>query len=173
MHFHTTGENMDEMLLCIANGITNIRVMWGSENVLKLRTKAKDKDFICPNTYTASNIFDGNPPVFEGMTVIETPEQARQAVLDAKEKGYDFIKIYNKLLKPQFEEIVKTAKEVGMDVIGHRPVKAILGDGEIMSQTKIMDMESIMYSWTNKGGSNMNCTFSDNKMMMKAQFNLK
>jgi hypothetical protein len=42
-----------------------------------------------------------------------------------------------------------------------------------MSQSKIMDMESIMYIWSNKNASNMNCTFSGDKMMMKAQFNLK
>lgn len=59
------------------------------------------------------------------------------------------------------------------DGMSYAEVKAILGEGELMSQTKIMDMESTMYTWINKGGSNMNCTFSGDKMMMKAQFNLK
>jgi len=52
-------------------------------------------------------------------------------------------------------------------------VKAVLGEGQITSQTKIMDNESIMYSLINKDGSNMNCTFTGNKMQMKAQFELK
>lgn len=52
-------------------------------------------------------------------------------------------------------------------------VKAILGEGQLTSQTKIMDMESIMYTWINKDGSNANLTFSDGKLQMKAQFNLK
>jgi hypothetical protein len=52
-------------------------------------------------------------------------------------------------------------------------VKDILGDGQILSQTKIMDMESIMYTWINKDGSNANFTFSDGSLQMKAQFNLK
>ncbi|WP_027623988.1 DUF3862 domain-containing protein [Clostridium lundense] len=52
-------------------------------------------------------------------------------------------------------------------------VKAIFGDGQVMSQTKIMDEESIIYSWINKNGANMNCTFSGGKLMLKAQFNLK
>ena len=59
------------------------------------------------------------------------------------------------------------------DGMSYAEVKAILGEGELMSQTKIMDMESTMYTWVNKGGSNMNCTFSGDNMMMKAQFNLK
>jgi hypothetical protein len=55
----------------------------------------------------------------------------------------------------------------------YEEVKAILGEGEVTSMTRIMKSESIMYSWINKNGSNMNATFSDGKMMMKAQFNLK
>lgn len=55
----------------------------------------------------------------------------------------------------------------------YEKVKAILGEGQLTSQSKIMDMESILYSWINKDGSNMNCSFSGDKMQMKAQFNLK
>lgn len=52
-------------------------------------------------------------------------------------------------------------------------VKAILGEGQLTSQIKIMDTESIIYSWINKDGSNANFTFSGDKLDMKAQFNLK
>lgn len=55
----------------------------------------------------------------------------------------------------------------------YQQTKAILGEGQITSQTKIMSTESIMYSWINKNGSNMNATFTGGKMVMKAQFNLK
>lgn len=52
-------------------------------------------------------------------------------------------------------------------------VKAILGEGQLTSQVKIMDIESLIYSWINKDGSNANFTFSGDKLDMKAQFNLK
>ena len=52
-------------------------------------------------------------------------------------------------------------------------VKAVLGEGQLSSQDKIMDIESIMYEWINKDGSNINGTFSGGKLQMKAQFNLK
>lgn len=55
----------------------------------------------------------------------------------------------------------------------YEQVKAILGEGEITSQVKIMDAESIIYSWVNKDGSNANFTFSGNKLEAKAQLNLK
>ena len=57
--------------------------------------------------------------------------------------------------------------------MSYSEVKSILGEGQIMSQTKMMDIESIMYVWTNKNASNMNCTFTGDKMELKAQFNLK
>lgn len=59
------------------------------------------------------------------------------------------------------------------DGMSYSQVNSILGDGVTMSQSKIMDMESMMYVWSNKNASNMNCTFMGDKMIMKAQFGLK
>lgn len=55
----------------------------------------------------------------------------------------------------------------------YEQIKAVLGEGQVMSQTKILDVQSIMYEWINKDGSNMNGTFTGDKLQMKAQFNLK
>lgn len=52
-------------------------------------------------------------------------------------------------------------------------VKEILGEGQLMSQTQIMDTKGEMYSWINSGGSNMNVTFQNGEVNMKAQFQLK
>lgn len=52
-------------------------------------------------------------------------------------------------------------------------VKGILGEGQILSETKIMDTTSVMYEYINKDGSNANFTFDSSGMVMKAQFNLK
>lgn len=51
--------------------------------------------------------------------------------------------------------------------------KAVLGDGQIVSETKVMDTQSVIYEWINKDSSNANFTFSGDKLQMKAQFNLK
>lgn len=57
--------------------------------------------------------------------------------------------------------------------MSYEEVKAILGEGEIMSETKIMDSTAIMYGWINKNGSNMNAIFQDGTLTTKSQFNLK
>lgn len=57
--------------------------------------------------------------------------------------------------------------------MSYEEVKAILGEGIVTSETKIMDIDSIMYSYINKNGSNANFTFSGDKLQLKAQFNLE
>lgn len=55
------------------------------------------------------------------------------------------------------------------DVIG------IIGNaGEEVSRVTLPDTPStVMYSWKNLSGSNMNAMFQDNKLVMKAQAGLK
>lgn len=57
--------------------------------------------------------------------------------------------------------------------ITYEQLKTILGDGQILSETEIMNQKSIMYAYINKNGSNANFTFSNDSMSMKSQFNLK
>lgn len=52
-------------------------------------------------------------------------------------------------------------------------VNKILGEGELITENKIMDMGSSMYAWINKDASNCNITFQDGVVTMKAQLNLK
>ena len=57
--------------------------------------------------------------------------------------------------------------------MSYEEVVGILGEGEVISVTKIFDITTIMYDWVNKDGSNMNATFSSNSLSVKSQFNLK
>jgi len=59
-------------------------------------------------------------------------------------------------------------------------VRIIGEDGEELSRNKmegisgVMDsVETVMYSWQNSNGSNMNAMFQNDKLMQKAQFGLK
>jgi len=126
MHYHTEAkseiENQNELKLLIANGVTTIRIMWGSEHALELKSKQYQDDFMGPQVYVGSRILDGNPPVFEGMRVVESIEDARRAVKEAVESGYDFLKVYNNLLMPQYLEILDSGKKYNLDIIGHVPV---------------------------------------------------
>ena len=52
-------------------------------------------------------------------------------------------------------------------------VKIIGFEGTEMSSSEIGGIKTIMYSWQNDDGSNMNAMFQNNKLNTKAQFGLK
>lgn len=52
-------------------------------------------------------------------------------------------------------------------------VKAILGEGQLTSQTDLLGSKSEIYEWINSDGANMNVTFEDGKVTSKAQLELK
>lgn len=52
--------------------------------------------------------------------------------------------------------------------------QAIIGEpGHELSRSEFGQMETVMYSWSNADGSNMNAMFQDGKLMNKAQFGLR
>ena len=55
----------------------------------------------------------------------------------------------------------------------YEQVKGILGDGELSSETKIMDSDAKLYSYINKDSSNATFNFSDGILDTKSQFNLQ
>lgn len=57
--------------------------------------------------------------------------------------------------------------------MSYKQVVAILGEGQILSQSEILGMDTTMYAWINKDGSNANLTFQGDVLQLKAQFNLK
>ena len=49
-------------------------------------------------------------------------EEARNKVTAYKEAGYDFLKIHPGIQRDVFDELVRTAREVGIEFSGHVPV---------------------------------------------------
>ncbi len=120
MHAHIPspqwGRNRtDETLfLYLSNGITTIRGMLGHPEHLKLRAQAANNEILSPRIFTSSPSVNGNS--------VKTKEEARVKIAQYKEEGYDFLKIHPGLKLDVFNEIVKTAKEVGIGFSGHVPV---------------------------------------------------
>lgn len=51
-------------------------------------------------------------------------------------------------------------------------VSIIGASGEELSRSDLAGISTVMYSWTNSNGSNMNAMFQDGKLVTKAQFGL-
>ncbi|MEM9529388.1 MAG: hypothetical protein AAGA23_00575 [Pseudomonadota bacterium] len=109
-------------------GVTTVVNMRGLPWHLTLREKARGGGLIAPDFITSGDYLDGNPPNMLPMTVLSSPEDARETVIREKLAGYDFIKVYSELSRPQYQAICATAREVGLAVAGHIPDAVSLDD---------------------------------------------
>jgi imidazolonepropionase-like amidohydrolase len=137
MHTHL-GDNRDDLLLYLANGVTTIRNMWGYEgfrlrnwllgtrvfNHLQLKKLVEEGRVTGPSIYTAGPLLDGDPPFFPRfmyLNVVTAKSQIAQVIKEQAEKGYDFIKIYSALSRQSFDDIVEIAGQYDIPVAGHAP----------------------------------------------------
>ncbi len=120
MHAHipppAVGEQRVEetLFLYLSNGVTTIRGMLGDPSHLVLKEKAENGEILSPRIFTSSPSLNGNS--------VTTPEEAMNKVTSYKKEGYDFLKIHPGIKKEVFDQIVKTANEVGITFAGHVPV---------------------------------------------------
>ncbi len=120
MHAHMMLANTPEYAL--AYGVTTVFNMYCLDNVPRWAKEIKEGKRIGADIYTTSIIVDGmEDGVGIGYDVVTTREEARACVIKQKELGHKFIKIYNNLTLECYEEIKKTADEIGLRVVGHLP----------------------------------------------------
>src|SRR4030095_5263533 len=107
----------DELRIMVANGVTTIRFMIGTPEQLVLRARAVKNEIVAPNIFSASPHLTGREQGND--FVVNTPEEARDAVRKSKAAGYDFIKVTT-FTKPEvYEAAVDEAAKIGIRVIGH------------------------------------------------------
>lgn len=147
MHVHYWYE--DDLTLYLANGVTTIRDMFGNPNNLNIKEQIQEGSLLGPRFYAASPIMDGSAPIWPGSAVPATPEEARKFVIEFKEMGYDFIKVYERLSANVYNSIIQTAKEQDIPVVGHVPelvgIKNVIQSGQksIEHLDKYIDQEKL------------------------------
>jgi hypothetical protein len=155
MHVHVEGESWNALLSpsalaasktvpfedflfpYLANGVTTVQVLSGTQELLPVRGQIAKGEMLAPRLILARMI-DGPkkawpPPI---STWVSTAEEARRATLQAKAEGYDKMKVYSFLTKETYDAVMATAKEQRMDVIGHIPyalsVEYVVDSGQKM-----------------------------------------
>jgi len=119
MHGHIPPPNSppqfieDVLFMYVANGVTTVRGMLGSEGQLALRERAKRNEIISPALYLAGPSFNANTP--------KTPEEAVQMVRSQKAAGWDLLKVHPGPTVPIYDAMARTAKEAGIRFGGHVP----------------------------------------------------
>ena len=107
----------DELRVMVANGVTTVRFMIGTPELLVLRSRSAKGEIESPTIFVASPHLTGRE---QGNNfVVNTPEDAREAVRKSKAAGYDFIKVTT-FIKPEvYEAAVDEAAKQNIRVVGH------------------------------------------------------
>ena len=119
----------------LANGIATAQVMSALPEHIPLRDRINRGEAAGPRLIL-NRMIDGPGQTWPHPinTWVETPSEARQAVIDFKEEGYDGVKVYSFLSRECYDAVLTTAKENGLPVSGHIPdalsVEEILAAGQ-------------------------------------------
>ena len=140
----------NDLLLYLANGVTEIREMGGEEFRLDLK-KEIENGRIGPKMWVAS------PPLgtandlgswFISMTRssinVDDAKEAEEMIETLFKKGYDGVKIYSHLNKESYLAATKKAKALGMPIVGHIPWSVALTDVWSSGQNEIAHIEEVM-----------------------------
>ncbi|HLX90494.1 MAG TPA: amidohydrolase family protein [Puia sp.] len=125
MHIHDGGDQdtrFEYLPLFIANGITGVRDMWGSPEMLALKNDIDEGRFTGPRMVVGSPIIEGGVPFFTRSMKAPTSEAGRRLVDSFSNAGYDFIKIYSTVKEPVYLAIADECKKRGIALEGHLPV---------------------------------------------------
>ncbi len=107
----------DELKVMVANGVTTVRFMIGTPELLALRRRSANREIVAPTIYVASPHLTGREQGNDH--VVKTPEEAREAVRRSKAAGYDFIKVTTFIDAPVYEAAVDEAAKLKIRVVGH------------------------------------------------------
>jgi len=107
----------DELRVMVANGVTTVRFMIGTPELLTLRSRSAAGEIDAPTIFVASPHLTGREQGND--FVVNTTEEARDAVRKSKAAGYDFIKVTT-FVKPEvYEAAVDEAAKQNIRVVGH------------------------------------------------------
>jgi imidazolonepropionase-like amidohydrolase len=121
-HLYSDGDVPDsvgksELGVMLANGVTATRLMIGTPEHFTLRREVEAGRTAGPQLWIASPQFTGKEDV--NSRVVTTPEDARVAVKEMADRGYDFVKLTLFITSPVYDAIVDEAKRQRIPVVGH------------------------------------------------------
>jgi imidazolonepropionase-like amidohydrolase len=132
----------DELKVMVANGVTTIRFMIGTPEQIVLRARSAKGEIIAPTIYAASPHLTGKAQGND--FVVNTPEEAREAVRKSKAAGYDFIKVTT-FIKPEvYEAAVDEAAKQKIRVVGHADARFVTLARALKAKQQIEHLDGYM-----------------------------
>ncbi|MEQ9463427.1 MAG: amidohydrolase family protein [Haliea sp.] len=119
MHNHI--DSPESLKLQLAYGVTTVRNMWGTDEILAQRKAERTGELLAPDIETTSPILDNDPPYFKGSVTIAEPGEAESLVTELKDQGYTALKTYELIKADVYAALVDAADRNGMTIEGHIP----------------------------------------------------
>ncbi|MFD7157331.1 amidohydrolase family protein [Kribbella sp. NPDC059898] len=148
MHVHSLGDERVSPALYLANGLTTVREMSGTNPALyDWRDRIEAGTLLGPRMVVASNIIDGDPTLWDPdlikVIVVAGAADARAAVRRVKAEGADFVKVYSRLSQESWRAIIDEARKVGLTVHGHGPDQVTTKEVSNRGQRSIEHIHSL------------------------------
>lgn len=119
-HVHVWDEA--ELAGYLAHGVTGIRNLSGMPFHLPLKERIESGKILGPDFLTTGPILNSaGPNQSELQQIVETADDARQAVRAHYDAGYRILKVYSNLRREPYEAILDEAQSLGMAIAGHTP----------------------------------------------------
>jgi hypothetical protein len=147
MHVHI--QDLEDLPLYIANGVTGVRMMFGAKDNKELHAKLSTAP-VSPEIIVGSAIVDGDPPVWPASIVVHKPEDARRVVDEIKASGADFVKIYNGIPRDAYFALVDEAHKQNITFVGHLPYQVRATEASDAGQRSIEHLDGIAIACSKK-----------------------
>jgi len=142
MHVHWYEK--DYLPLFIANGVTGTRQMYGVPMFQQWRKEIEAGELLGPHMLIPSPILDGPKPVWPGSIAVANASEGRQAVIQVKRSGADFVKVYSLLSRDAYFAIADESKKQGIPFEGHVPDSVTLEEASNAGQVTVEHLTGVL-----------------------------
>ena len=151
MHAHQWNKEVFFPLF-IANGITGVRDMFSPlPQIKQWRAEIAAGTTMGPHIFAAGIFVDGPYPFCKPCTIaVSNADEGRKAVLQVKEMGADFVKVYSMLPRDAFFAIADEAKRQHMVFAGHVPEFVSAAEASDAGQKSIEHLMGVLVACSAK-----------------------
>ncbi|MDQ4121883.1 MAG: amidohydrolase family protein [Acidobacteriota bacterium] len=147
----------------IANGVTGVRDMGGDfELISQWRQESVRGNALTPRIIAAGPMLDGPGRGGSSRITVNNAYEARQAVIDLKNRGVDFIKVHNRLSREAYLAIADETKKQGIPLAGHVPFAVTPAEASDAGQKSIEHLSRLPDLYDNEEAKTLFALFAKN-----------
>jgi imidazolonepropionase-like amidohydrolase len=147
MHVHNVSAIFRDAFFAsfLANGVTGVRDMHSPPVPFdQWRKDIADGKLLGPCIVASQAIVDGPKPIQNGSLAVSNEAEARQAVISLKQRGADFVKVYNLLPRAAYFAVADEAKKQSLPFVGHVPDAIRVAEASDAGQKSIEHLSGVL-----------------------------